>query len=186
MKFKTLLLSGVLAGVAIVGVSSQALGAGPGAGKAKFGTWGYDATSMDPSVKPGDDFFKYVNGNWDKRTQIEPDKTSAGVDVQLADQAERDVHQIVEDLAKDPAKAGPGGRRVGDYYAAWMDEKGLEARGTAPLKSLRPPPSSASSPPMPRSPAAPSASPARICSPPPLPACAPSAARPSPPSSRTR
>ncbi|HLZ74034.1 M13 family metallopeptidase [Phenylobacterium sp.] len=132
MKFKTLLLSGVLAGcaLAIVGAAPQALGAG----KAKFGTWGYDATSMDASVKPGDDFFKYVNGGWDKRTQIAPDRISAGVDVVLADQAERDVHRIVEDLAKDPTKAGPGGRRVGDFYAAWMDEKGIEARGAAPLK----------------------------------------------------
>ncbi len=130
MKFKTLVLAG--AALAIVAVSSQASAAG--AGKPAFGTWGYDATAMDPSVKPGDDFFKYVNGAWDKRTQIAPDRINAGVDVALADQAERDVHKIVEDLAKDPAKAGPGGQRVGDFYAAWMDEKGLEAKGVAPLK----------------------------------------------------
>jgi endothelin-converting enzyme/putative endopeptidase len=130
LKFKTLILAGCA--LAIVGVSQTALAAGTG--KAKFGTWGYDATSMDASVKPGDDFFKYVNGGWEKRTQIAPDRISAGVDVVLADQAERDVHRIVEDLAKDPGKAGPGGQRVGDFYAAWMDEKGLEARGTAPLK----------------------------------------------------
>jgi putative endopeptidase len=40
---------------AIAGVSQTAMAAG--AAKAKFGTWGYDATSMDASVKPGDDFF---------------------------------------------------------------------------------------------------------------------------------
>ncbi|MGZ6014858.1 MAG: hypothetical protein ACXWKM_03855, partial [Phenylobacterium sp.] len=130
MKFKALVLAG--AALAAIGVSQTALAAG--SGKAKFGTWGYDATSMDASVKPGDDFFKYVNGGWDKRTQIAPDRTSAGVDVVLTDQAERDVHEIVEQLAKDPTKAGPGGKRVGDYYAAWMDEKAIEARGTAPLK----------------------------------------------------
>ena len=39
-----------------------------------FGSWGYDATSMDRSVRPGDDFFAFVNGNWDKRTQIAPDR----------------------------------------------------------------------------------------------------------------
>jgi putative endopeptidase len=122
----------VLAGVAAVAVMGAGLGA-EAAGKAKFGTWGYDAASMDASVKPGDDFFKYVNGSWYKRTTIAPDKTSAGVDVVLSDEAERQVREIVERLAKDPAKAGPGGQRVGDLYAAWMDEKGLEARGTAPL-----------------------------------------------------
>jgi endothelin-converting enzyme/putative endopeptidase len=123
----------VLAGAAVAAIAGVAGGAAA-AGKAKFGTWGYDAASMDASVKPGDDFFKYVNGGWDKRTQIAPDRTSAGVDVVLTDDAERDVHKIVEDLAKDPTKAGPGGRRVGDLYAAWMDEKGIEARGTAPLR----------------------------------------------------
>ncbi|MFI4964511.1 MAG: M13 family metallopeptidase [Caulobacterales bacterium] len=116
--------------VAVAGMSSAAVAAG----KAKYGTWGYDASSMDSSVKPGDDFFKYVNGGWEKRTQIAPDKTSAGIDVNLSDEAERQVRDIVEGLAKDPAKAGPGGRRVGDFYAAWMDEKGIEAKGAAPLK----------------------------------------------------
>jgi putative endopeptidase len=131
LTLKTLVLASV-AVAAIVGVSNPALAASPG--KAKFGTWGYDATSMDASVKPGDDFFKYVNGGWDKRTQIDPDRTSAGVDVVLAVEAESQVRDIVEGLAQDPVKAGPGGRRVGDFYASWMDEKAIEARGTAPLK----------------------------------------------------
>ncbi len=129
MKLKTLILASA-AVAAVGGLSGTALAAG----KAKFGTWGYDATSMDASVRPGDDFFKYVNGGWDQRTQIAPDRTSAGVDVVLTDEAERQVHEIVERLAKDRIKAGPGGQRVGDLYAAWMDEKGIEARGAAPLK----------------------------------------------------
>ena len=129
MKLKTL----ALASAAVAAIAGGAFAA-DAPSKAKYGTWGYDATSMDPSVKPGDDFFKYVNGGWDKRTQIAPDRTSAGVDVVLTEAAERDVRSIVEGLAKDPAKAGPGGQRVGDLYAAWMDEAGIEARGAAPLK----------------------------------------------------
>ncbi len=138
MKLKTFALTGVapfLIGTAIIGGAMAA----DAAGKAKFGTWGYDATSMDRSVKPGDDFFSYVNGGWAKRTQIAPDRTAAGVDVVLTDEAEQQVKEIVEGLARNP-KAGPngkegaGGQRVGNLYAAWMDEKGLEARGTVPLK----------------------------------------------------
>ena len=131
MSFKNWVLASA-AVAAVTVVSSGAFAAGPG--KARFGTWGYDTTSMDASVKPGDDFFKYVNGGWDKRTEIAPDRTSAGVDVVLSDEAERQVREIVERLAKDPAAAGPGGRRVGEFYAAWMDQAGLEAKGTAPLK----------------------------------------------------
>jgi endothelin-converting enzyme/putative endopeptidase len=102
--------------------------------KARYGGWGVDLNARDPSVKPGDDFWRYVNGGWDKVTQIDPDRTSAGAGVLLVDEAERQVRTIVEDLARDPAKSGQVGRQVGDFYASWMDEAGIEARGTAPLK----------------------------------------------------
>jgi len=120
--------------IALMGVAVLALAGVASAAPPKFGTWGYDKSSMDASVKPGDDFFAYVNGGWTKKTEIAADRTAAGVDVTLTDQAERDVRAIVEQLAKDPAKAGPGGRKVGDFYAAWMDEKAIEAKGAAPLK----------------------------------------------------
>ncbi|TFI59442.1 M13 family peptidase [Sphingomonas parva] len=106
----------------------------PQAAKARYGTWGADLGAMDRSVKPGDDFWRYVNGNWDKSTQIAADRTSAGVGVLLVDQAEAQVKAIVEDLARDPAKSGQIGRQLGDFYASWMDEAAIEARGIAPLK----------------------------------------------------
>ncbi len=100
----------------------------------RFGSWGYDRTAMDQSVKPGDDFFDFVNGGWSKRTSIAPDRTFVGIDSVLNDQIERDVRSIVEDLAKDPAASGAVGRQVGDYYASFMDQAAIEQRGTAPLK----------------------------------------------------
>src|SRR6185503_9979210 len=109
MKFKILALA--TASLVAVSVPSAAQVSHP-----KFGNWGYDATAMDASVKPGDDFFAYVNGAWDKRTEIAPDRVAAGVDVTLTDEAEQQVRDIVERLARDPAKAGPGGQRVGDLY----------------------------------------------------------------------
>src|SRR6478752_9888349 len=72
------------------------------AAKPTYGEWGYDPAAMDRSVKPGDDFWAYVNGTWDKNTQIAPDRASAGPFVTLSDAAERDVHQIVDQLAADP------------------------------------------------------------------------------------
>ena len=48
-------------------------------GRPNFVPWGVDLTAMDSSVKPGDDFFDYVNGGWAKRTEIAPDRTIAGV-----------------------------------------------------------------------------------------------------------
>ncbi|WP_206363519.1 M13 family metallopeptidase [Sphingomonas crocodyli] len=101
--------------------------------KPRFGTFGVDLTAIDKAVKPGDDFWTYVNGAWDKRTPIAADRTSAGVSVLLVDEAEAQVKAIVEDLAKNPASAGKSGQQIGDFYASWMDEAGIEAAGTKPL-----------------------------------------------------
>ncbi len=103
-------------------------------GQPAFAPWGVDLTAMDSAVKPGDDFFAYVNGAWAKRTEIAPDRTFVGIDSVLNDQIDKDVRAIVEDMAKNPASSGQIGQQVGDFYASWMDEAGAETRGTAPLK----------------------------------------------------
>ena len=126
MKLRYVLL---VAGASLA-IASPALAAD----KPTFGDWGYDATSMDTAVKPGDDFFAYVNGGWDKRTQIAPDRTFAGIDSVLNDQIEKDTRAIVEDMAKDPTANGRLGQQIGDLYASWMDQDRVEQLGTAPLK----------------------------------------------------
>ncbi|HXC74873.1 MAG TPA: M13 family metallopeptidase [Sphingomicrobium sp.] len=105
-----------------------------GPAKPVYGSWGYDPTAMDSAVKPGDDFFDYVNGSWFKRTDIAADRTFAGIDSVLNDQIEKDVRAIVEDQAKDPTSNGRLGQQIGDLYASWMDEARVEQLGTAPLK----------------------------------------------------
>src|SRR6187455_3020878 len=123
MNFRHLLMASSLL------VAAPALAAAP-----KVGDWGYDAASMDKAVKPGDDFFDYVNGAWAKRTEIAADRTFVGIDSVLNDQIDKDVRAIVEDMARNPAGSGPIGQQIGDFYNSWMDEAAIEARGTAPLK----------------------------------------------------
>jgi endothelin-converting enzyme/putative endopeptidase len=100
--------------------------------KPKYGTWGVDYADMDKSVKPGDDFFRYVEGTWLRDFPIPADKRGAGYNFSLPDEAEVQVRAIIEDAAAKPGD--PVGRKVGDFYAAWMDESGIEARGLAPVK----------------------------------------------------
>ena len=126
MRFKTLTLA--TASLLAISVPFAA-----NAAKPEYGTWGYEPSAMDSSVKPGDDFWAYVNGNWDKHTQIAADRASAGPFVTLSDQSEKDVRQIVEQLAADPNRDQLG-QQVGDYYASFMDTGAIEAAGTAPLK----------------------------------------------------
>ncbi len=100
--------------------------------KPVYGPWGVDYASMDKSVKPGDDFFGYAEGTWLKTTPIAPDKASAGYNSDLPDLAERDVRQIVEEAQKNPTT--PIAKQIGDFYAAWMDQAGIEARGLKPVR----------------------------------------------------
>jgi endothelin-converting enzyme/putative endopeptidase len=126
MRFHTLLLIGTSLSLA---VSASAAPSGP----PKFAPWGVDLTASDASVKPGDDFFAFVNGAWDKRTTIAEDRSFAGIDSVLNDQIEKDVRSIIEDQAKDPRANGVLGQQVGDFYASFMDEAAIEALGNKPL-----------------------------------------------------
>jgi endothelin-converting enzyme/putative endopeptidase len=98
----------------------------------KYGTWGVDTATMDKSVKPGDDFFAFAEGSWLRDAAIAPDKSRAGYNYDLPDQTELEVRKMVEEAGAAPAD--PVLRQIADFYAAWMDEAGIEARGTAPLK----------------------------------------------------
>lgn len=111
--------------------------AAPATAKAgpRYGSFGIDLTAQDRTVKPGDDFWTFANGAWDKRTQIAADRTSAGFGVQLSDEAETQVRQILDDAARDPAAVGASARQVGDLYASFMDQAAIERAGTTPLKS---------------------------------------------------
>ncbi|HWU85921.1 MAG TPA: M13 family metallopeptidase [Kofleriaceae bacterium] len=96
-------------------------------------TAGLDLDGMDRSVSPGSDFFAYANGGWSKRTEIPPDRSSYGTGAMLAELTAKRTVELIQEAA---AKAAPGtdARKVGDYYATFMDEAAIEAKGTAPLK----------------------------------------------------
>ncbi|HVU31544.1 MAG TPA: M13 family metallopeptidase [Sphingomicrobium sp.] len=126
MKFKIL----SLATASLMAIAIPAFAQGP---KPAYGDWGYDSSAMDKSVKPGDDFWEYVNGSWDKNTPIAADRASAGPFVSLSDKAEKDVREIVEQLASNP-DGDHLSQQIGDYYSSFVDTAAIEAAGTAPLK----------------------------------------------------
>jgi predicted metalloendopeptidase len=93
---------------------------------------GVDLAGMDRSVKPGDDFFAFANGTWLRTTQIPPDRASWGANNALADQTDKQVADLIQGAGQ--AKSAEA-RKVADYYAAYMDEAAIEARGLAPLRA---------------------------------------------------
>ena len=97
-------------------------------------THGIVIANMDPSVKPGDDFYEYTNGAWIKRTEIPADRGRIGVFSALADQSDKRTAALIEESAKASGAAGSGPRKIGDLYNSYMDEAGIEAKGMAPLE----------------------------------------------------
>jgi putative endopeptidase len=97
---------------------------------------GLDAAGMDTTVRPGNDFYAYANGNWDRHTQIPPDKSSYGGFNIAADRAEKQLIAVVRGAASSHAPAGSDMRKIGDYYAAFLDTAALAARGTVPVQPV--------------------------------------------------
>src|SRR3954469_7612376 len=93
-----------------------------------------DVDGMDRSISPGDDFFAFTNGGWFKRTEIPPDRGSAGVWATLSDQALRQTRDLLEELAHGDV-AGDA-RRVRDFYASVTDQQAVERPGLTPLAGL--------------------------------------------------
>ena len=104
------------------------------ADKPQLGSYGFDTAGMDRTVAPGDDFYRYANGNWDKTTPIPADRSSWGGFGVLRDLSDQRTREVIEAASKTRAAPGSVGQKVGDYYAAFMDERTIEAKGLAPLK----------------------------------------------------
>ncbi len=94
---------------------------------------GLDLAGMDRAVAPGDDFFAYGNGGWLQRTEIPADRAGWGSFAILADEADRRTAELIRQAGSAPRDAADA-RRIGDYYAAYMNEAAIEAQGLAPLQ----------------------------------------------------
>ena len=100
-----------------------------------FGKWGVDLSSIDKSVKPGDNFFDYVNGAWLKKAQIPADRSQTGSFQDLQILSEQRMRAIMDDLAKKPAASlSPEEKKLRDLYDAFEDTKAIEANGLKPVQ----------------------------------------------------
>jgi predicted metalloendopeptidase len=104
------------------------------AGKAAYGEYGLALDWRDQAVKPGNDFYAHAVGTWEAATQIPDERSSYGIGTIVADQVEADLHAIAEAAALGSAPEGSSERKIGDFYASYMDEAAIEANGIAPLK----------------------------------------------------
>jgi len=125
----------LLAGCATAGGGAGA-GAAPARGRAAIGAFGIDLAARDLNVRPGDDFFQYVNGTWFANNTIPDDRTTWGTNAMLQEKAERDVRTIIEEAALAGGAPGSNTQKIADYYNAYLDQNAIDARGIAPLEPV--------------------------------------------------
>lgn len=94
-----------------------------------------DVSHMDLSVRPGDDFFSYSNGNWVKNTVIPDDKSRYGSFDILQEDNNIILKEIFEKAAsiKNTAQ-GSSWQKVGDFFSAGMDTVAIELKGIDPIR----------------------------------------------------
>ena len=102
--------------------------------KADIGNFGLDLTTGKPQVKPGDDFNVHASGNWFDHFEIPADRSSFGAFNELDELSKNRVRQIIETAAGSQSAAGTPAQKIGDYYAAYMDQGAIEANGMGPAQ----------------------------------------------------
>jgi len=93
---------------------------------------GLDLSSIDPSVRPQDDLWRFANGKWLAGTEIPADRAGWDTFRALRDTTQGQLRDLLEGLS---ASADGERRKLSDLYASFMDEKTVEAAGLAALKS---------------------------------------------------
>ncbi|KQW88361.1 peptidase M13 [Massilia sp. Root418] len=97
-------------------------------------TPGLDVSAMDKSADPCEDFYQYSCGGWMKNNPIPPDQSAWSVYGKAAQDNQRFLWGILTTLAAQESGRNPAQQKIGDYFAACMDEQAVNARGAAPLQ----------------------------------------------------
>ena len=108
--------------------------AASGAARPAYGSFGFDTAGMDRGVTPGNDWGAFTNGTYLKGLTIPADRSNYGMFTKLRDLSQERTRGIVEAAAAQTGAAkGSETQKVGDYYASFIDEAAIEAKGLTPL-----------------------------------------------------
>ncbi len=89
---------------------------------------------IDSTVKPGDDFFEYANGNWIKNNPIPNSENSWGIGQLVNEEIYLRKKNINEKAINEKAAQGTISQKIADFYTTAMDTMAIEKAGLAPLQ----------------------------------------------------
>jgi endothelin-converting enzyme/putative endopeptidase len=95
-----------------------------------------DIPSMDRTTEPCVDFYQYACGGWIASNPIPPDQAAWSVYGKLTQENAQFLWGVLEDAAKPAADRTPVQQKIGDYFAACMEETAIDASRSKPLQPL--------------------------------------------------
>jgi len=122
----------MFASLALLAAAQTARGEAPAPGD--WGSFGIQTRYIDPAVRPGDDFDRYVNGKWTATATIPADRTRIGAFMDLRDLSEDRLRGILDELAATPQPPGSDTARIAGAYRAFMAKEAIDAAGLAPAR----------------------------------------------------
>jgi len=95
-----------------------------------------DVAGIDSLVKPGDNFFRFVNGRWYDTVKIANDQSGVGSYSFLNIPQKKLLQSILDSVSKTKNTMGSIDQKVGDFYASGMDTTTINHRGYQPIKQI--------------------------------------------------
>ncbi len=95
-----------------------------------------DRSGLDSSIKPGDNFFRYVNGRWYDTAKIADDQTGVGSYMFLNIPQKQLLQNVLDSVSTMQHTNGSIDQKVGDFYASGMDTATINQRGFQPIQSI--------------------------------------------------
>ena len=95
----------------------------------------FDINQVDKSLDPCQDFYQYACSKWNSANPIPADQVAWGTGSGLQYWNENILREALEKAAAQTSNRTDYEQKIGDYWAACMDESGIESAGTRDLKT---------------------------------------------------